>query len=143
MKKLLTTLAFVGGLIAGGNVAADQAKGLNVIVTSSDRQAQMMAMVLSLQTVANHGKEVNMVLCASAGDLALAETVTEPFAPPQKSPTMLLKRLIGLGANVQVCPLYLPSVGKSETALLDGISVAKPPVVAGKLLDTDYRILSF
>ncbi len=106
----------------------------------------MMAMVLSLQTIAEHaehGKEVNSVLCASAADLALAGIQTEPFAPSQESPTMLLKTLIELGADAQVCPLYLPGVGRSESALLDGISIAKPPVVAAKLLDTDYRILSY
>ena len=143
MKKLFLTLAFLGAVFANGQIAAEAAKGLNVVVTTSDRQAQMMAMILSLQTIVEHGKEINMVLCASAGDLALTETKTEPFAPIQKSPTMLLKNLIELGAKVQVCPLYLPSVGKSEASLLDGISVAKPPVVAGKLLDTNYHILSY
>lgn len=67
-----------------------------------------------------------MVLCGCAGDLALTATITEPMKPPGKSPTQLLKALLKMGASVEVCPLYLPSVGKSKTDLIAGITVAKP-----------------
>jgi predicted peroxiredoxin len=124
-------------------VCADQAKGLNVLITASERQAQMMAMVLSVQTIKKHGKEVNMVLCGSAGDLTLRSTKTEIMKPSDKSPTQLLNALLKMGASVEICPLYLPSVGKSKSDLIEGITVAKPPVVAGRLLDTDYKNLSY
>jgi hypothetical protein len=42
-----------------------------------------------------------------------------------------------------VCPLYLPSVGKTAEDLLPGISIAKPSVMAGDLLDRDFQNLSF
>jgi len=143
MKKLNVVFALIAFFIISDVALADQGKGLNVVVTSSDRQAQMMAMVLSVQTIKKHGKEVNMVLCGDAGDLALKETKTDTFLPPKKSPTMLLNMLIKKGASVQVCPLYLPNIGKSAEDLIEGITVAKPPIIAGKLLDTDYQNLTF
>jgi hypothetical protein len=47
------------------------------------------------------------------------------------------------GAKVSVCPLFLPNVAKDATALIDGITVAKPPVVAGDLLNPAYSNISF
>jgi len=142
-KKFISSILLASSMLASSAVFADQAKGLNVLLTASERQAQMMAMVLSVQTMKKHGKEVNMVLCGSAGDLALSSTKTEAMQPPGKSPTQLLNALLKMGASVEVCPLYLPSVSKSKADLIKGITVAKPPVVAGRLLDTDYTNLSY
>ncbi|MFT5700690.1 MAG: putative peroxiredoxin [Desulforhopalus sp.] len=143
MKKLCYTLILTVLLIWVDNALAKQGIGLNVIVTSADRQAQMMAMVLSVQTIKEHGKEINIVLCGAAGDLALQSTNTETFLPLKKSPTMLLKALLEMGASIQVCPLYLPNVEKTTNDLIEGIAVAKPPVVADRLLDKDYQNLTF
>ncbi len=143
MKKSYCTLIVVAFLMLGGTAMAESAKGLNVIVTSADRQAQMMAMVLSLQTMKTHGKEVTMILCASAGDLALQSTETQTFPPLNKSPTMLLKKLLHMGATVVICPMYLPTAGKSTEDLIEGITVGKPPVCAGQVLDKDYQNLTF
>lgn len=143
MKRPCHILILTILLITTVNAHAEQAKGLNVIVTSADRQAQMMAMVLSFQTMKEHGKEINMVLCGAAGDLALQSTSTETFLPPKKSPTMLLNILLTMGAAIQICPLYLPTAGKTIDDLIEGITVAKPPLVAGKLLDKNYQNLTF
>ncbi len=43
------------------------------MLTSEDAQTQMMGMVLSNMTL-KKGKEVNMVLCSSAGNLALKDS---------------------------------------------------------------------
>ena len=142
-KKLISSILLVSSVLFSSAVFADQAKGLNVLLTAAERQAQMMAMVLSVQTMKKHGKEVNMVLCGSAGDLALSSTKTEAMKPPGKSPTQVLNALLKMGASVEICPLYLPSVGKSKADLIDGITIAKPPVVAGRLLDTDFTNLSY
>jgi hypothetical protein len=48
-----------------------------------------------------------------------------------------------MGASIQICPLYLPNAGKTTDDLIEGITVAKPPVVAGKLLEKDYQNLTF
>ena len=139
MRKSYYTLVLSAFLMLSGTAIAEQAKGLNVIITSADRQAQMMAMVLSTQAMKTHEKEVTMILCASAGDLALQSTETPTLPPLNKSPTMLLKKLLQMGATVVICPMYLPTVGKSTEDLIDGITVGKPPVCAGQVLDKNYQ----
>lgn len=144
LKKVLLATALTVGLGSSLSVsAADMAKGLNVMVTSADYQTQLMAMVLSLQTIKKHEKQVNMVLCGPAGKLALEATVTPKLKPLNVSPTMLMKKVMSLGGNVSVCPLYLPNAGKSTDDLIKGITVAKPPVVAGKLLNKDFQNLAY
>jgi len=146
MKKILATTALIASLITPSLLSADQVKGLNVLVNSGDPQTQAMAMVLSLMTIKKHHKEVNIVLCGKAGDLANKNIKGTPVKRPNaKAPSAKqhLKMLIKKGAKVEVCPLYLPNIGKDKSVLLEGMTVAKPPVVAGKLLDSDYKNLSF
>lgn len=143
MKKAYWALAISALVMVAGSALAEQGKGLNVLVNSGDRQTQMMAMVLSVQAMQTHGKEIHMVLCGAAGDLALQSTETETFLPSKKSPTMLLNTLLQLGASVQVCPLYLPNAGKTTDDLMSGITVAEPPVFAGRLLEKDYQNVAF
>jgi len=142
-KTFFSSALLASSLLLSSISFADQGKGLNVLVTAPERQSQMMALVLSIQTVKKHGKEVNMVLCSSAGDLALKETKTEVIKGPNKSPTQMLQALIKMGGSVEICPLYLPNAGKSKDDLIEGITIAKPPVVAGRILDTDYTNLSY
>ena len=146
MKKIILKTTLALALIAPSIAMADQAKGLNVLVNSDNKQTQAMAMVLSLMTMKKHKKEVNIVLCGSAGDLANKNIKGTPIKRPDgKSPTPKrhLKMLIKMGASVKVCPLYLPNLGKDKSVLIDGVTVAKPPVVAGKLLDKNFQNITF
>ncbi len=146
MKKILASTALIASLMIPSLASADQVKGLNILVNSGDPQTQAMAMVLSLMTIKKHKKEVNIVLCGAAGDLADKNIKGTPVKRPNgKAPSAKqhLKLLIKKGAKVEVCPLYLPNAGKDKSILLEGITVAKPPVIAGKLLDSDYKNLSF
>lgn len=130
-------------LILGTAANADNsAKGLNVLLASSSAQTQMMGMVLSAMTL-KKGKEVNMVLCSDAGNLALKDSESPKLKPQDKSPKMMLEALIKDGAKVEVCPLFLPNANKTEADLIDNVTVAKPPVVADKLLNKDYQNLSY
>ena len=142
MKKsalvLLSTLLLSTSLMANDN----SAKGLNVLLTSNDAQTQMMAMVLSTMTL-KEKKEVKMVLCSNAADLAVKGMESPTLKPQDKSPKMMLEAIIKQGAKVEVCPLYLPNAGKDETVLLEGITVAKPAEVAKNLLNKDYQNLSY
>ena len=146
MKKVLATTALIAALIIPSILSADQAKGLNVLVNSGDPQTQAMAMVLSLMTIKKHKKQVNIVLCGAAGDLADKNIKGMPVKRPNgkaPSPKQHLKLLIQKGAKVEVCPLYLPNAHKDKSILLEGITVAKPPMVAGKLLDTNFQNITF
>ncbi|WP_066168369.1 DsrE family protein [Aliarcobacter cryaerophilus] len=142
MKKILLSLSAFA-LISTAVVASENmAKGLNVMLTSEDAQTQMMGMVLATMTL-KKGKEVNMVLCSSAGNLALKDSESPKLKPQDKSPKMMLEDLIKNGAKVEVCPLFLPNAEKTEADLIQNVTVAKPPVVADKLLDKDYQNLSY
>lgn len=142
MKKILLSLGTTLLLATSSMAADDQAKGLNVIITSNDAQTQMMGMVLSTMTL-KQGKEVNMTLCSNAGDLAVKGIESPKLKPQDKSPKMMLEGLIKQGAKVQVCPLYLPNAQKTEADLIDGITIAKPAEVANSLLNKDYQNLSY
>ncbi len=147
MNSFLSRTLMVCGLLAitivSTHAQAKMAEGLNVVVTTSDRQAQLMSMVLSMQTLKAHKKKVNMILCGSAGDLALKSTKTAKMKPRDVSPTMLLKKIIKLGAKVEVCPLYLPNAGKDKSELIDGISVANPKQGAADLLNPNFQNLTY
>lgn len=141
MKKLISTIV-LSLVILSSSAMAEEKKGLNVVLTSGNTQTQMMAMVLSMMTV-KAKKKVNITMCSEGGSLALKETKTPIFEPAKKSPTMILNTLLKKGVNVQVCPLYLPSINKDKSALIDGITIAKPPKIAAQLLDGDYTTLSY
>ena len=146
MKNIISKIALSALLISPISLMADQAKGLNVTINSQNPQTQAMAMVLSMMSIKKHNKKVNIVLCSAAGDLADKNIKSTPVKRPNgtaPTPQDNLKMLIKLGANVEVCPLYLPNASKDASVLLDGISVARPPVVAARLLDKEYQNLSF
>lgn len=146
MKKLIAKVALGAILVLPTLLSAEQAKGLNVLINSPDPQTQSMAMVLSMMSIKKHNKEVSIVLCGPAGDLAVKNMDSTPVKRPdgkEISPKQNLQMLIKLGAKVEVCPLYLPNASKDASALLEGVTVAKPPMVAGRLLDKDYQNLSF
>ncbi len=146
MKKIVLSTMLASILMVPSIASASQAKGLNVLVNSGNSQTQAMAMVLSLMTMKKHKKEVNIVVCGKAGDLVDKNIKGIPTKRPDgKAPSAKqhLQMLIKMGASVQVCPLYLPNSGKNKSVLLDGVTVAKPPVVAGNLLNTDYQNITF
>lgn len=124
------------------HAAEDETKGLFVVVTTPDAQTQMMAMVLSTQTI-NQGKSVRMLLCGPAGELAVKNSEQTMLKPLNKSPQMLLLELIKSGATVEMCPLFLPNKGADATVLIDGVSIAKPPVVAQKLREEGMKLFTF
>lgn len=117
-------------------------KGLFVVVTSDDPMTQMMAMVLSGQTL-SQGRSVRVLICGKAGELVLKGSKEKLFKPLNKSPQMLLKELMAKGVKVEVCPLYLPNTGKQPSALIDGVTVAQPPAVAAAMAEDGIKLLTF
>ena len=93
MKKIILKTTLALALIAPSIAMADQAKGLNVLVNSDNKQTQAMAMVLSLMTMKKHKKEVNIVLCGSAGDLANKNTYSSRFSNNTHDPDCIANRL--------------------------------------------------
>ncbi len=144
MKKTFAALAL--GLAAA--VAAPAQAGdskLVTIVATGEPQAQLMAMVLTMQAV-SQGAEARVMLCGPGGDIALVDapdSATAPQKPKNMSPQSLLSAIMHRGVTVEVCAIYLPNKGVKQDALLPGVGVAQPPELTKALLGDDVRILSF
>jgi hypothetical protein len=146
MKRYFAKAFIVAALVAPSLMSAAELKGLNVLMTSADAQTQMMGMVLGNSVVNDQKKVLNITLCGPAGNLALKDFKAADVKRPDGSvanPKMALQGLIKAGASVQVCPLFLPNAGKDASALVEGITVAKPPMVAKGLTNPDFNNASF
>ncbi len=141
MKKTLLKALLAAGLLVPAVSSANE-KNLMVVVTSGDSMTQLMSMVLSTQSK-KQGANVDILFCGKAADLVVKGSQEVKFKPKGMSPQMLLNNLIKNGANVEVCPPYLPNSNKTKADLISGVKVAKPPMVAKKLLDDNTKILSY
>lgn len=143
MKKLL--LAATAALGISTMAQADEVPSLVTILASGEPQTQLMSMVLTMQAM-QQGANAYILLCGPAGDLALKDapaSATAPQKPRDMSPQGLMQKIMQSGATVEVCAIYLPNKGVDATALLDGVSAAKPPEVAARMLSDDTQIMSF
>ncbi len=141
-RSILSAAALAAILAAPA--LADESR-LVTVVTSEHPQTQLAAMVLSTQAV-GQGASLHMLLCGPAGDIALRdapESVTAPQPPLDMSPQGMLAGLIEQGATVEVCAIYLPGRGADASVLIEGVSVAEPPAMAGAMLAQDARVWSF
>ncbi len=142
-RKTLSATALAIGLAVPAS--AQEAPDLVTVVTSDQPQVQLMSMVLSMQAV-EQGQSVHMLLCGAGGDLALTdapESATAPQPPRDMSPQGLMTNLIGRGATVEVCAIYLPGLGADESVLIEGVGVAQPPAMAGAMLGEGTTVWSF
>ena len=122
--------------------STETGRNLFVIVTTDDPVTQLMSMVLATQAE-QQGAGVAILLCGEAGSLAVSGAPEVLLKPNNKSPRMLLKGLIDRGITVEICPPYLPNNEKTAADLIDGVSVAKPPLVAERLLGENTTVLSY
>ena len=142
-RKTLGASALALGLAVPAS--AQEAPDLVTVVTSDQPQVQLMSMVLTMQAV-EQGQSVHMLLCGAGGDLALTdapESATAPQPPRDMSPQGLMTALIGRGATVEVCAIYLPGLGADESVLIEGVGVAQPPAMAGAMLGEGVTVWSF
>ena len=104
-----------------------------------------MAMVLTMQSI-QKGAEAHVLLCGPSGDIALRDapaSATMPQKPMSMSPQGLMGKIMQTGAKVEICAIYLPNKGVGPDALMEGVTTAKPPEMATKLLADNTRIMSF
>lgn len=135
------------GVVAGAQATSDTASSAPekamVIVTSDSLQTQGMAMVLS-QAMQAQGVALDILLCDKAGDLAISSYESETaLAPKGMKPEGLMQMIMGEGANVAVCALYLPNSKYKETDLRDGVTVAQPPVMAEMMRAPGAKVFQF
>lgn len=146
--RFLTLVLVAGALVMSAATVskADDDRKLVTVVTSPEPQTQLMAMVLTMQAV-QAGAKGHVLLCGPAGDIALKEapaSATTPQQPKGMSPQGLMRQIMAkTGTPVEVCALYLPNKGFGADKLLDGVTVARPPEMAARLMGDDTRVLSF
>lgn len=146
MRKYLAGLIVAAGCVAATTaVAEEKVSSLLTILTAPEPQTQLMAMVLSMQSL-QKGVQPHILLCGPAGDIALKaapEGATAPQKPKDMSPQGLMKMIMAKGGKVEVCAIYLPNNGIGADALIDGVTSAAPPAIADRLLAENTRVMSF
>lgn len=145
MKRIMLAVFAAAALLSPAS-AQDTKPDLVTIVTSPEPQTQLMAMVLTMQA-AQQGKTPYILLCGPGGDIALKdapESATTGQPPQDMSPQGLMQMIREkTGATVEVCAIYLPGKGLEPSALLDGVTVAAPADMAGRLIEPGITVLSF
>lgn len=143
MTRTLTAAALA--LTLATPALSDSAEKLVTVVTSDNPQTQLMAMVMTAQAV-EQGAETRILLCGPGGDLALIDapaTATAEQPPRGASPQGMLQMLMGNGVTVEVCAIYLPGLGATPDILIEGVTVAQPPAMAGSMMEANTRVWSF
>lgn len=140
MKKTLLALGL--GLGLTGTALATEAQQITVSLTSASAMSQGMAMVLANQ-MQEQGAQVDILLCDTAGDMALKDAQGEVLKPNNVTPVQLLDAALKKGATASVCALYLPNSGKTPDDLRAGITPAKPADMAARLLEPGRKVIGF
>jgi len=140
MKRKTIALCTLLALAAGSMAQTPTETFFNV--TSSDNQAQGMAMVLAGQ-MAEQKAVVRILLCGAAGQLALKSYEPVALKPRNVTPKQMMTGLIKAGATVEVCALFLPNADKTPADLIEGVAVAKPPEVAAYMIKPGVRAFGF
>ncbi|MGB5446819.1 MAG: hypothetical protein WBM99_15080 [Psychromonas sp.] len=146
IKNIAASCLVAGSLLsASGALAQDhpsQADKALIILTSSSVQTQGMAMVLG-NAIQAKGVTVDVLLCDTAGDLALTTTTSQALKPKNVTPVQLMGMLQKNGGNVSVCALYLPNSEHTVQDLREGVNVATPPQMAEMMTSEQVRVYSF
>ena len=137
---LATALLMAFSSLAMAQSAAD----MLTIITSDEDETQAMALILTMQAQ-QKGASPQVLLCDDAGDLAVQSQVaeSETLRGPDASPAQMIQRLVNNGVTVDVCAIYLPNREYTEADLVDGVGVARPPVIGGLVADPAIRLFTF
>lgn len=146
LKHIAATCLVTGSLLSATSTHAQdlatQTDQALIILTSSSLQTQGMAMVLGNAMQAK-GVSVDVLLCDTAGDLALKTTTSATLKPRNVTPEQLMLKLQKSGGNVSVCALYLPNSTHSKQDLRQDVSVATPPQMASMMSSSSVRVYNF
>ena len=146
MLKSLKVLTLSAVVAFAGAAHADESKKLVTVLTAPEAQTQLMAMILTMNSV-KAGANAHILLCGPAADIALKDapaSATAPQPPKKASPQGLMKMLMAkTGTTVEVCAIYLPGKGADASILIDGVTAAKPGEMGQRLMQPNTQILSF
>jgi predicted peroxiredoxin len=133
------------GVEREAQASEDERERLVTIVATGEPETQLMAMVLTMQSV-QQGAEARILLCGPGARMAWKDapaSATAPQKPRDMSPQGLMAKLVGMGVRTEVCAIHLPNAGKTEADLIEGVGVAQPPEMAAGIMAEDVRVLSF
>ena len=142
-----TALGISGAALADshrdGHADNDYADKALFIVTSDSLQTQGMAMILA-NAMREQGTTPHILLCDAAGELAIEgyESETE-LGPRGVKPEGIMQMMMGEGAGVEVCAIYLPNTDYEEGDLREGVGVATPGEMAEMMRDPKIPVYSF
>jgi len=146
MLTYVKSLSLAACLAFTGTAHADEATKLVTILTASEAQTQLMAMVLTINA-AKAGAKSHILLCGPAADIALKDapaSATAPQAPKNMSPQGLMKILMEkTGTTVEVCAIYLPGKKADASILIEGVTAAKPGHMATRIIAPNTQVMSF
>ena len=146
MIRILFVLLFALPMLASQSVVADdEAETVLINVNSDQRQVQGMAMELASK-LAQADKNVHIVLCGAAAELALEENIPSALRPRDVSPKEIMLEAASLGATVQVCHLFLPNTrfGQyDEDDLVEEASVISAEALAELVMNAEIRRFSY
>lgn len=146
MKLSRIMAAAALALSVAGTAQAQDTNRLLTILTAPEPQTQLMAMVLTMNSMAA-GAEAEVLLCGPAADIALKDAPASATAgqpPRDASPQGLMKMLMAnQGLKVQVCAIYLPGLGADASVLIDGVGVAAPDAMGAAIVADDTTVMSF
>ena len=140
--KLPTLTLLVALFSASLHADTDRLDKALIMVNSGSLETQAMAMVLG-NAIQGQGAQVDVLLCDAGARLALTETDSNKLKPADVTPEQLMLKLQAGGANIAVCALFLPNSGKVQADLRPGINVAKPPMIAKKMMEGATRVFVY
>ncbi len=126
-------------------VAEDEPDSFLISLNSAEGQVQGMALELATK-LAQRDKEVMVLLCGDAGDLALEENIPSALRPRDISPKEMMLEAASLGATVKVCHLYLPNSGFRQydvDDLVEEVTEANAEDIAEYMLKPRVRTFSY
>lgn len=140
-----TAIGLSGAALADshGDDHGDYADKALFIVTSDSLQTQGMAMILA-NAMREQGTSLDILLCDAAGELGVEgyESETE-LGPRGIKPEGLMQMMMGEGASVNVCAIFLPNTEYDEEDLREGVGVAAPGPIAEMMRDPNIPTFSF
>ncbi len=140
-----TAIGLSGAALADshGDDHGDYADKALFIVTSDSLQTQGMAMILA-NAMREQGTSLDILLCDAAGELGVEgyESETE-LGPRGVKPEGLMQMMMGEGASVNVCAIFLPNTEYDEEDLREGVGVAAPGPIAEMMRDPNIPTFSF
>lgn len=137
---LITTL-----MLPLAAVADSEPEAFLISINTEEGQVQGMALTLAT-TLAQEGKEVRILLCGEAGELALEQNIPPSLRPRDISPKEMMMEAVSLGATVQVCELFLPNSGYRQyeaSDLVPEVDEAKASEIAEFMLQSGVQTFSY